>query len=645
MRRKIICGLFCLLLSLGASPRLRAQGTAFMYQGQLSADGSPATGNYDLRFQVFDAVTNGNAISVPLTNSATAVNNGLFTTTLDFGAGIFTGPDRWLQISVSVSRSNNFNGLSPRQLLTPAPYAIFANASSNLVGNLSATQLSGALPSAQISGSYSGAVAFNNNANNFNGTFTGAFGGNGANLTNLNATQISSGTVADARLSGNVAFLNGNQTFSGANAFTNFGNTFRGSFFGNGLIGWIVVPGTSLQAIIDTGYVLTNSQIVTVTLPASANIGDIIRISGAGASGWKIAQNAGQSVLGNFSSFENSLWTLAGGTPGINWEAVASSADGSRLVAVTSGSSIYSSSDSGVTWALTTTPGTIGWQAVASSADGTKWVAAIFGGTIYTNSGITWRAVSITPSSADWASLASSADGTKLVAVASGDTIYTSANSGSTWTKRTTGLPTTASWQSVASSSDGVHLVAAIFGKQIYTSANSGSTWTKQTSGLPTTANWQAVASSADGSRLAAVVVGGGIYTSSDSGADWTQQTNAPNANWQSIASSADSSKLAAMVNHGAIYVSANWGVTWTQPTNAPVGEDWADITLSSDGSKLAAVAFGNGIYVSQSSPQAATLTGTAGYISGIQGAAVELQYIGNNQWMPVSSAGTIWAN
>ena len=37
----------------------------------------------------------------------------------------------------------------------------------------------------------------------------------GANLTTLNGSNISSGTVADARLSANVDLLNGNQTFTG----------------------------------------------------------------------------------------------------------------------------------------------------------------------------------------------------------------------------------------------------------------------------------------------------------------------------------------------------------------------------------------------------------------------------------------------
>jgi len=43
---------------------------------------------------------------------------------------------------------------------------------------------------------------------------------NGAGLTGLNATNISAGTLPDARLSTNVALLNASQTFTGANSFS-----------------------------------------------------------------------------------------------------------------------------------------------------------------------------------------------------------------------------------------------------------------------------------------------------------------------------------------------------------------------------------------------------------------------------------------
>jgi hypothetical protein len=638
MFQKVCHVLLCAFVSLEMASMLCAQGTAFTYQGRLNDNGNPANGNYDFNFAIYDAlVPPGNLIAGPITNSAVSVSNGLFTTTVDFGSGIFTGSNYWLNIGVRTNgATNTFTALLPRQRLTPTPYAIFANTASNLAGSLMATQLSGTLPSAQISGTYSGPVTFNNNANSFSGTFNGVFAGNGANVSNLNASQITSGTVADARLSANVALLNGNQTFSGANAFTNLGNSFRGSFFGNGLIGWIPTNGTTVQAVSDTGYLLTNSQLVTVTLPSSPNVGDIVRVSGAGASGWQIAQNANQSVLGNFLNFTKSSWLLTGAPVG-TWYAIASSSDGTKLLAAISGGAIYFSADSGATWTTTYSLST-SWRSVACSSDGSKLIAAAYGGNIYTNSGNGWAAIG--GNGANWTSVAASSDGNKLAAIISGGAIYTSTNFGAAWTQQT-GAPTTGNWQAIASSADGSKLIAADNGVGIYVSTNSGVNWSKPLGGL----NWYSVASSADGSKMAAVVNGGGIYTSSNYGASWAEQTSAPtSASWYSIASSADGSKMAAVVNGGGIYLSSNYGVTWIQQVNAPA-KNWNAIASSADGGKLAAVvnAAGSGIYVAQAAPQSTTAAGTNGFLIGSQGSAVELQYIGNNQWMPVSSVGTIW--
>lgn len=62
-------------------------------------------------------------------------------------------------------------------------------------------------------------------------------------------------------------------------------------------IPWVNVTGTSQQAISNTGYLANNAAQVTITLPASPALGDIVRVSGIGAGGWKIAYNAGQSIL------------------------------------------------------------------------------------------------------------------------------------------------------------------------------------------------------------------------------------------------------------------------------------------------------------------------------------------------------------
>jgi hypothetical protein len=64
---------------------------------------------------------------------------------------------------------------------------------------------------------------------------------------------------------------------------------------------------------------------------------------------------------------------------------VASSSDGTKLVAAGWGDYIYTSWDSGATW---TEKGTRqDWSSVASSSDGTKLVAVVNGGYIYTSSG------------------------------------------------------------------------------------------------------------------------------------------------------------------------------------------------------------------------------------------------------------------
>jgi hypothetical protein len=129
---------------------LFAQGTAFTYQGQLQQDGSPANGSYDLQFILYNASVGGSQTGPILTNSATSVINGLFAVTLDFEAGIFTGTNYWLDIAVRTNGGGTFAELSPRQPLTPAPYAVFAGTSSNLSGTLSVGQLNGTLGNSQL---------------------------------------------------------------------------------------------------------------------------------------------------------------------------------------------------------------------------------------------------------------------------------------------------------------------------------------------------------------------------------------------------------------------------------------------------------------------------------------------------------------
>ena len=185
MKTKLAPRLFCFcILHFAFGFCALAQGTAFTYQGRLNEGLNPANGTYDLRFIVYDSSAGGSQQGPILTNSATAVSNGLFTVTLDFGSQ-FPGANRWLEIAVRTNGSSSFFPLSPRQALTPAPYAVTA-------GNI----VSGGI----ASGTYGNAVTFNNAGNSFSGS--------GAGLTGLNASQLTSGTVPDARLAANVPRTN-----------------------------------------------------------------------------------------------------------------------------------------------------------------------------------------------------------------------------------------------------------------------------------------------------------------------------------------------------------------------------------------------------------------------------------------------------
>src|ERR1035437_8315573 len=89
--------LFIMLSLLAGINQAAAQGTAFTYNGNLSDGGNPANASYDLQFTLYDAGTKGNVFG-SLTNTATAVSNGLFLVTLDFGS-VFNGSNYWLEIA------------------------------------------------------------------------------------------------------------------------------------------------------------------------------------------------------------------------------------------------------------------------------------------------------------------------------------------------------------------------------------------------------------------------------------------------------------------------------------------------------------------------------------------------------------------
>lgn len=204
--------------------------TAFTYQGRIESAGQPANGLHDLRFRLFTPL--GVPVGSTLCVNDVSVVDGLFTTSLDFGA-VFTGQQLLLEMDVrpdtglSCADTTGYSTLAPRQAIVAAPYALMALNASTLGGlaptfyTNAANMASGTIPDARLATT----VARTNTTQTFTGAITmsnaaNAFTGSGAGLTTLNATNLASGTLADTRLSANVARRDVSNTFAASNTFS-----------------------------------------------------------------------------------------------------------------------------------------------------------------------------------------------------------------------------------------------------------------------------------------------------------------------------------------------------------------------------------------------------------------------------------------
>ena len=286
------------------------------------------------------------------------------------------------------------------------------------------------------------------------------------------------------------------------------------------------------------------------------------------------------------------VWVAHG--PSAYWTAVASSADGTKLVA-TCTNGLYTSTDSGATWTARDTSRY--WAAVASSADGVKLVAGSLDeyggysdGYIYTStdSGANWVRQSTV---GDWVQIASSSDGNRLVAIDAqadfSNQLLTSVNAGVNWYVDVA-WPAAPDFMSVAAAADALYMAAAIYGGHIYIRTDTTHSWYSHGPAQ----SWQGVACSADGAKFVGVPYGGQIYTSGDYGSTWTARDSS--RNWNCVASSSTGTRLIAAVNGGQIYTSSDTGATWTPSEN---NRAWRSVASSSDGSKLVAAVYGGQIY------------------------------------------------
>lgn len=153
-RRACVLALSVLMLVALHTGTANAQTTAFTYQGRLTDAGSPATGQYDLEFRVFDAAVLGTQLAV-LQLDDVQVTGGVFTARLDYGGitpTLFNGAARFIEIGVRPGASTGtYTTLTPRQEVTSTPYAIQAANIQQTSGNSVANALNDASTTTPIS--------------------------------------------------------------------------------------------------------------------------------------------------------------------------------------------------------------------------------------------------------------------------------------------------------------------------------------------------------------------------------------------------------------------------------------------------------------------------------------------------------------
>ena|GEM_PF-3813751 len=114
-----------------------AAPVAFTYQGRLFNSGDPVDGLYTLTFKAFDSLTSGTQIGSTVTVSQVSVTNGYFQQLLDLGPDVPRGIRIWLEITIKKYNTSETPALlTPRQELTPAPIALYAQKAHALAGDL-----------------------------------------------------------------------------------------------------------------------------------------------------------------------------------------------------------------------------------------------------------------------------------------------------------------------------------------------------------------------------------------------------------------------------------------------------------------------------------------------------------------------------
>ncbi|MFZ4572877.1 MAG: hypothetical protein ACOYN0_00685 [Phycisphaerales bacterium] len=335
-----VVGLLGLLLSVVGEASAQVS-TAFTYQGRFQRDGVVVTGAHDIEFRLFDQALGGGQVGATMCVDDVPLVAGEFSVLLDFGDQFSAGRRLFLQISTRddgsapCSGGSPFVPLLPRQEVTLAPFAGYAlnariaetalsagnstslggqdasfyrNAANMNAGVLPDIRLSPNVPRLNAAAAFTGAITMSNPAN--------VLAGSGSGLIDLNASNLTSGTLPGQALSG--------QYFNTVN-LSNTNNVLVGQHSGNGSgLTNLNVSNVSLGVLSPlrggTGSVVNN-----------ANVGDVLKWNGANFTAQPDANTtyvagAGLSLVG--TTFQINPGQINGGMIAANTVSSANIGDG-----------------------------------------------------------------------------------------------------------------------------------------------------------------------------------------------------------------------------------------------------------------------------------------------------------------------------
>jgi hypothetical protein len=287
----------------GQTQPLTPVGSGFTYQGRLNISGSPANGQFDLTFNLWDAASGGTLVSGPLPKANQTVNNGLFTVSLNFGGVAFRGSELWLEIAVRPAGVGSYTTLSPRQALTPAPYAMSLIPGAVVTGTIG-------LGSAVFSGINKGSgIGVYGNSDGFVGVYGSTYS---ANSEDSAVYGLNGGEGPGVIGVGSSVGVWG-KTITGVGVYASNSSSVSAAMFATNTAG-IAIRGESAGANASAVYGLNNANGTGVTGISTGGVG----VSGSSVGNVGVQANSTNSIgLNAFSQSYYGILAQSNGGTGI----------------------------------------------------------------------------------------------------------------------------------------------------------------------------------------------------------------------------------------------------------------------------------------------------------------------------------------